>query len=100
MLTHLYDDHGAWTQRKNAANKLQHSGVATVVVYHIRHPMVHHIDMEGISTPPRGAANRENPTPTRPRARSSVGLILRNGLVFTWSKPARGTWVTRRSASL
>jgi hypothetical protein len=63
MLTHLYDDHGAWTQRKNAANKLQHSGVATVVVYHIRHPMVHHIDMEGTSAPPRGAANRENPTP-------------------------------------
>jgi hypothetical protein len=61
MLTHLYDDHGAWTQRKNAANKLQHSGVATVVVYHIRHPMVHHIDMEGIPTPPRGAANREKP---------------------------------------
>jgi len=47
MLTHLYDDRGAWTQRKNAANKLQHSGAATLVVYHIRHPMVHHIDMEG-----------------------------------------------------
>jgi|SRR4051812_45735474 len=45
MLTHLYDDHGDWIQRKNAANKLQHSGVATLVVYHIRHRVVHHIDM-------------------------------------------------------
>jgi len=61
MLTHLYDDRGVWTQRKNAANKLQHSGVATVVVYHIRHRMVHHIDMEGAATSPRGSANPENP---------------------------------------
>ena len=45
MLTHLYDDRGAWTQRKNAANKLQHSGVATLAVYHNRHRVVHHIDM-------------------------------------------------------
>jgi len=45
MLTHLYDDRGEWTQRKNAATKLQHSGVATVVVYHIRHRVLHHNDM-------------------------------------------------------
>ena len=60
MLTHLYDDHGAWIQRKNAANKLQHSGVATLVVYHIRHRMVHHIDMERAVSSLGAAANREN----------------------------------------
>ena len=37
-------NHGAGSQRKNAANKLQHSGLATVVVYHIRHRVLHHID--------------------------------------------------------
>jgi len=42
---------GDWTQRKNAANKLQHSGVATLGVYHIRHRMVHHIDMAGYPVP-------------------------------------------------
>jgi len=98
MLTHLYDDRGTWTQRKNAANKLQHSGVATLVVYHIRHPMVHHIDMEGTTDPSQRRSEPGNPAPRRPRARSSVGLILRNGLVSICWKPARGTWVTRRFA--
>ena len=44
MLAHLYDEHGVWTQRKNAANKLQHSRLATLAVYHIRHRVLHHID--------------------------------------------------------
>jgi len=35
---------GAYPQRKNAATKLQHSGLATVVVYHNRHRVVHHND--------------------------------------------------------
>ena len=35
---------GASSQRKNAAKKLQNSGLATVVVYHIRHRVLHHID--------------------------------------------------------
>ena len=56
MLTHLYDDHSAWTQRKNAANKLQHSGAATLVVCHIRHRVVHHIDMRAIY---RGRGRRQ-----------------------------------------
>ena len=81
MLTHLYDDRGDWTQRKNAANKLQHSGVATLVVYHIRHRMVHHIDKEATPSPRGDAANRESPQWRAPRARSSVGLILLNGYV-------------------
>jgi hypothetical protein len=38
--------HCASEQRKNAAIKLQHSGLATLVVYHIRHRVVHHIDNE------------------------------------------------------
>src|SRR5215204_316039 len=35
---------GVYPQRKNAATKLQHSGLATVVVYHNRHRVVHHND--------------------------------------------------------
>ena len=38
--------HAVSKQRKNAAIKLQHSDLATLAVYHIRHRVVHHIDNE------------------------------------------------------
>ena len=64
-------------QRKNAAIKLQHSGLATVVVCHIRHRVLHHIDIADYADlhPTFRAVNpkRYSPEPYR-----SVGLILLN----------------------
>jgi hypothetical protein len=89
-------------QRKNAANKLQHSGLATVVVYHIRHRVVHHIDMRN---------EARDLIPLKPAKQQSQGLAsaLERGPDFaeaaciqssTLPDAARATWVTRRAVSL
>jgi hypothetical protein len=68
---------GACSQRKNAANKLQHSGLATVVVYHIRHRVLHHIDStQHVFLHPVFDALKGAATPLA--AAPSLGLILRS----------------------
>ena len=63
------------SQRKNAANKLQHSGLATVVVYHNRHRVLHHIDSaEHAIRLPRFDAFKERKRPDTPVL--PMGLIL------------------------
>ena len=64
--------HRADSQRKNAAKKLQHSGLATVVVYHIRHRVVHHIDRRFADTDPKDGEAFRKPAEQIP----TVGLIL------------------------
>ena len=64
------------SQRKNAANKLQDSGLATVVVYHIRHRVLHHIDStKHVHPDPMFRASKRQPVLSEPYR--SVGLILR-----------------------
>src|SRR5688572_20176404 len=65
------------SQRKNAAIKLQHSGLATVVVCHIRHRVLHHIDItKRVHLHPTFRA--ANPQRRSPEPYRSVGLILLN----------------------
>ena len=68
---------GAQSQRKNAANKLQHSGLATVAVYHIRHRVLHHNDivMRLRSHP---AISEVNLTMAVSPPHPTMGLILRS----------------------
>ena len=64
------------SQRKNAANKLQDSGLATVVVYHIRHRVLHHIDSkEHVDPDPVFRVSKDHLVLSKPYR--SVGLILR-----------------------
>src|SRR5688572_5432801 len=79
---------GAQTQRKNAANKLQHSGLATVVVYHIRHRVLHHID---IVTQHRRYLwiSEVNLTMTISPPYPTVGLILRSRRASRLHPPTR-----------
>jgi hypothetical protein len=90
---------GVWTQRKNAAIKLQHSGLATVVVYHIRHRVVHHIDMPGSSTSLTPIGGRELRIPASGGAVEPGPDFAEQGRIPSWNR-ARATWVTQRTVSL
>ena len=86
---------GVWTQRKNAAIKLQHSGLATVAVYHIRHRVVHHIDMGSPAVdliPPR---NVEHGAGGFVSALERWPDFAERGCAES-SEQARATWVTQR----
>jgi len=99
MLTHLYDDRGEWTQRKNAATKLQHSGVATLVVYHIRHRVLHHNDMRSELRRSEWAATEKACGKARASTLKRGPDFAEHGRVHLF-EPARATWVTQRFASL